>query len=93
MEVRNKLQLMSSLRTLTEVRHEMVEKQVNPFRISSGGRKVCTTFGIGFQPFRKTETELMKQRFLFRRALGNAAETNLAPIGRGQDDVGALQFG
>ena len=38
-------------KALTEVRHDTVAKQPNPVRISSSGGKVCTTFGIGFQPF------------------------------------------
>jgi hypothetical protein len=36
---------------LAQVRHGTVERPANSFRISSSDGKVCTTFGIGFQPF------------------------------------------
>ena len=36
---------------LTQVRHDTVERPANSFRISLSDGKVCTTFGIGFQPF------------------------------------------
>ena len=41
----------NAITALSQVRHDTVEKQANPFRISLGSGKVCTTFGIGFQPF------------------------------------------
>ena len=40
---------------------------------------------------REVETELMKQRVLLRRRLRDPAETDLAPIRGGQDNIGALQ--
>ena len=45
------------------------------------------------QTFRQAETELVKQGFLFRRGLSNPAESDLSPVRRGEDDVGALQRG
>jgi len=36
---------------LAQVRHDTVERPANSFRISLSDGKVCTTFGIGFQPF------------------------------------------
>ena len=42
------------------------------------------------ETFRQAETELVKEGFLFRRGLRNPAEPDLAPICRGEDDVGAL---
>ena len=58
---------------LAEVRHGTVEKSPNPFRISSGRHRVCTTFGERFESFRKAQTELVKKRFLFRIGFGDAA--------------------
>src|SRR5580700_63182 len=78
---------------LTQVRHGIARKPPNPFKMSSGDRRVCTTFGKRLQPLRKAETELVKQGFLFSRRFRDPAEADLTPIGRWEDDVGALQCG
>ena len=69
----------------------MVGEPANPFRINSGRYGVCTTFGQTFESFRKAETKLVKQGFLVRRGLGDPAKANLAAIGGGKDDIGALR--
>src|ERR1039457_5014322 len=43
------------------------------------------------QTFRQAETELVKKGFLFRRGLGDPAESDLASIRRGEDDVGEIR--
>ena len=45
------------------------------------------------EPFRQTDTELVKQIILFRRRFCDPAQAEFAPIGGGQDDVGTLQGG
>ena len=42
------------------------------------------------EPFRQTDTELVKQVILFRRRFCDPAKAEFAPIGGGQDDVGTL---
>jgi hypothetical protein len=49
--------------SLTEVRHETVGKSPNPFRIISGNRRVYTTFGKRFQPFRQAEVDVILSVF------------------------------
>ena len=46
---------------LAEVRHERGQNWVKSFRISSGNRRVYTTFAIEFEVVREGETELMEQ--------------------------------
>ena len=45
--------------TLTEVRHDKAAKAAKSFRINSGNRRVCTTFGIEFETFREGKAELL----------------------------------
>ena len=45
---------------LAQVRHQTTQKPRKPFRISSGYRRVSTTFRMRIQPFRNAEAELMK---------------------------------
>ena len=80
-------------RCLAQVRHETAGTLANPFRISSGGSGVGTTFGRDFQALRQGEAELMKERFLFLGRLGDPAEADLAPVRGGQHNVGALECG
>ncbi len=44
---------------LAEVRHDRGRKAGKPFRISSGNRRVYTTFAIEFEPFGEAEPELL----------------------------------
>ena len=46
---------------LTEVRHDWGRESGKPFRFSSGSGRVCTTFAIQFEVFRKAETELLEE--------------------------------
>ena len=48
------------LLALAQVRHGTVRKSSNPFRISLAYRRVCTTFCMKVEPFRQTNTELVK---------------------------------
>jgi TonB family protein len=49
--------LRDALRALAEVRHETAEESAKSFRISSGNRRVCTTFLVGSEVFGKSDTE------------------------------------
>jgi hypothetical protein len=42
---------------LAEVRHETAEESAKSFRISSGNRRVCTTFLVGSEVIGKSDTE------------------------------------
>ena len=44
-----------------------------------------------FETFGQAEAELVEQGFLLRRGFGDAAQADLASVGGGQNDVGALQ--
>jgi CubicO group peptidase (beta-lactamase class C family) len=44
----------------TEVRHDKVGKAAKWFRISSGNRRVYTTFAIEFEALRKGEVKLLQ---------------------------------
>ena len=56
---------------LAQVRHESSDSPPNPFGISSGDRRVCTTFGMRIEVFRQAEVELVQQGFLFRGRFGD----------------------
>ena len=45
---------------LAEVRHDGRQKAAKSFRISSGNRRVYTTFAIQFEPLRKAEAKLLE---------------------------------
>src|SRR3954452_6450041 len=79
--------------SLAGVRHERGQKTTKCFGISSGNCRVCTTFSVEFEVRRKDEAELLQYRSLLGSGFGDAAEPYLAPVGSGQDDVGALQSG
>ncbi len=55
------VQKMLAATGLTEVRHERGQNWVKSFRISSGNRRVYTTFAIEFEVVRERETELIEQ--------------------------------
>ncbi len=78
---------------LTQVRHERGHRWPKWFRISSGYRRICTTFVLKSKMFWQADSELPEQRFLISCWLGNPPQPDLAAIGGGQDDVGALQRG
>jgi hypothetical protein len=46
-------------RSLAKVRHDRGRKAGKSFRISSGNRRVYTTFAIEFEPFGEAEPELL----------------------------------
>jgi hypothetical protein len=46
---------------LAQVRHGTGQKLIKSFRISSGSRRVYTTFAIALEPIRKHQPELLKQ--------------------------------
>ena len=56
---RCQIQFFSSL--LTEVRHDSRRKAAKSFRISSGNRRVYTTFAIEFETLGETQSELLEQ--------------------------------
>ncbi len=76
---------------LAEVRHDGGQKAPKSFRMSSGNRRVYTTFAMKFEPLGEAEPELLEERFLLGGRLGDAAQADLSSIGGGQDDVGAVQ--
>ena len=78
---------------LTEVRHERGRRWPKWFRISSGYCRVCTTFALKSKMFRQADSELPEQRLLLCRRLGDSPQSDLATVGSGQNDVGALQGG
>ena len=80
-------------RALAQVRHERGHRWPKWFRISSGYRRICTTFVLKSKMFWQADSELPEQRFLISCWLGNPPQPDLAAIGGGQDDVGALQRG
>ena len=43
--------------------------------------------GTIIEAFRQAEAELVKEGFLFRRRLGDPAQTDLAAVRGGEDDV------
>ena len=45
---------------LAQVRHDCGQKTAKSFRISSGNRRVYTTFSIQFEPLRETEAKLLE---------------------------------
>jgi Transposase DDE domain len=49
--------LSTTLQFLAEVRHETAEESAKSFKISSGNRRVCTTFLVGSEVFGKSDTE------------------------------------
>src|ERR1035441_8891268 len=80
-------------RRLAQVRHETGQKWAKPFRISSGNGRVYTTFSIEVKAIGEADVELLKEGSLFGVGFGDTAETKLAAVGGGKDDVGALQGG
>jgi uncharacterized integral membrane protein (TIGR00698 family) len=76
---------------LTQVRHERDRSWPKWFRISSGYRRVCTTFALKSEMFRQADSELSEQRFLLCCWLGDPAQPDFVTVGSGQNDVGALQ--
>src|SRR5664280_559398 len=78
---------------LTQVRHRIGRKRAKPFRISSGNGRVYTTFAIEFEAFGEADAALVKEGSLVGVGFGDTAETKLAAVGGGKDDVGALQGG
>src|ERR1022692_250404 len=79
--------------SLAQVRHGMGSETANPFRISSGYSRVCTTLAIELEVFGQAGAELPEQKFLLCRWLGYAAQTDLPTVGSGKNDIGALQGG
>jgi hypothetical protein len=81
-EIARRLQIgrTSVRRILAQVRHGPVGKRPNAFRISSGDRRVCTTFWSTFEMFRQADAELVQQGFLFQRRFRDPAEAALSPI-------------
>ena len=73
-----------------EVRHDGGQEAPKSFRMSSGNRRVYTTFAMKFSPLGEAEPELLEERFLLGGRFGDAAQANLSSIGGGQDDVGAV---
>ena len=49
-----------TFRLLVKVRHDKVGKAAKWFRISSGNRRVYTTFAIEFEALRKGEVKLLQ---------------------------------
>jgi hypothetical protein len=45
---------------------------------------------IALQTVRKVQVELLEQSFLLCRGFGDAAQSDLAAVGGGQDDVSTL---
>ena len=80
-------------KALAQVRHERGWKSAKYFRISSGDGRIYTTFAVTFQAVGKGQSELLKQRFLLGRGLGDAAQPDLTPVGGGEDNVSTLQCG
>jgi len=78
---------------LAQVRHNGGHKTAKSFRINLGSRRVYTTFAIEFEALGEVEPELVQQFPLLGGGLGDAPQTNLAPVGGRQHDVGALQGG
>ena len=65
---------------LAQVRHGTVGKSPNPLGISSGDRRVCTTFWIRIETFRQAEVKSMKQGFLLPGGFGDTSQADLSPI-------------
>ncbi len=61
--------------------------------MSLGSRRVYTTFAVGFEAFRESKSELLKERFLAGGGFGDAAQADFAAIGGRQNNIGALQSG
>lgn len=61
-----------------------------PLKIGLGDGR---TFAVELEMFGQADAKLREQEFLFCRRLGNAAQTDLAAVGGGKDDVCALQGG
>jgi hypothetical protein len=60
------------------------------FRMSSGYRRVSTTFPMRFEAFREGQAEWAKEFFLLGRRFGDAAKTDFGARAGGQDDIGAV---
>src|SRR5437764_512187 len=78
---------------LAEVRHERVRRGAKSFRISSGSRRVYTTFAVEFEALREDEAELLEKRFLLCRGFCNTVQADLAAVCGRQDDISTLQSG
>jgi hypothetical protein len=50
-----------SFLALAEVRHDSGRKPAKSFKISSGNRRVCTTFAIEFEALGEAEAELLQE--------------------------------
>ena len=79
------------MRALAQVRHESIEKSAKCFGISSGCRRVYTTFAIKAEAVRDGDAELVEELFLFGVGRGDAAQADFPTVGGGQNDVGADQ--
>ncbi len=75
---------------LAKVRHERGRRWAKWFRISSGYCRACTTCGLQSKMFGQADSELPEQRLLLGCRLGDPPQPDLAAIGSGQNDVGAL---